>query len=261
MSTSNVVLEDFRALLRSSAAALRTTGYLTAPEDWYSEDITRSEALGEVLTTCQIHPGDGAVVLAVMRSWGIDAAADDIEWFERERNWLLDLPVERRPQTLENFDTERERRERAHVSSISARADADEVESFHIDEIRLEYTFGPQWREIVALVRILGPAPEQQIDRYLTLSTRRTSQDSPIEHARQAVEAKVVSSTERREQSIATRQVLRSLADIGSTADDPVNALIVRDLIDEQSFTTADYNALTTTWREVFGCPSRAPAG
>lgn len=121
-----------------------------------------------------------------------------------------------------------------------------------ITDEELERVFGPQWRQIVALVRRTAVLTPDEIDRLCA------ARDTAVIAARDA--AVFTARTSTREAAWNTARIsawssawnaARSLA--WSAAWDAVSALCVRDLIGQRGFTQEHYDVLTTPWRTVIG--------
>lgn len=110
------------------------------------------------------------------------------------------------------------------------------------DEVLAE-VFGPQWLQIVALIR---RAATLNGDEWLTLDMAFVGVFREASDALEASRLAAFNETRVRawsEASGAAREVARSV----------VRALVVRDLIGKHGFTQEHYDTLTMPWRKVIG--------
>ena len=121
-----------------------------------------------------------------------------------------------------------------------------------ITDEELAETFGPQWREIVALVRAVSGATQQQI---VDLAA---AWDAVWAAARAAAwdAARAAAWDAARDAAWdAARDAARDAAGdaVWAAAGDAAGALTIRDLISTNGYPQAHYDLLTGPWRQVMG--------
>ena len=136
------------------------------------------------------------------------------------------------------------RRDRAEGWNDQNGRTADEVVAYlaatKITDEELADTFGPQWREIVALVRAVSGATQQQIvDLAAAWAAARDAAWAAAGAAVWAAAGDAVWDAA----GAAARDAAR----------DAAGALTIRDLISTNGYTQAHYDLLTGPWRQVMG--------
>lgn len=152
---------------------------------------------------------------------------------------------------------------RAEVWNDDDDRTAEEVVAYlagsEITDDDLADTFGPQWREIVALVRTVSGATPEQIERLLAAGI--AARDAVRVDAWDAAEvaawhaARRVARNAEWHAANVTRDATIFAARFaeGNAARDAASALVVRDLIGQYGFTQEHYDTLMEPWLEVFG--------
>ena len=120
----------------------------------------------------------------------------------------------------------------------------DRLANIQVTDADLADTFGPQWEQIVALIRraaIMAPADVQQVTAprpVVRAAARVTARSAALAASRTPAWAAAVA---------AARDVAWDAAWAAAAA------LVVRDLIGQHGFTQDHYDALTGPWRTVIG--------
>ncbi len=133
----------------------------------------------------------------------------------------------------------------------------ERIARIEITDIDLADTFGPQWEQVVALVRraaVLTADEGKQLEAAWWYSSgyasgRPDALDAARGAARVAVRAAGCASAMAAAGSATPGSAARPLAAAQAVAQ----ALVLRDLIGQHGFTPAHYNALTELWRTVVG--------
>ena len=121
-----------------------------------------------------------------------------------------------------------------------------------ITDEELAETFGPQWREIVALVRAVSGATQQQIVDLA--AARAAARDAARAAARDAAwdaaqDAAWAAARDAAGDAVRDAAGAAAWAAAGAAAW----ALTTRDLISTNGYTQAHYDLLTGPWRQVMG--------
>ena len=161
------------------------------------------------------------------------------------------------------------RRRRADVWNDAKDRTVDEVTAYlreHADvtDEELADTFGPQWREIVAQVRVIsGATPQQLSDLAAAWDAARTAAGSAAWAAARSAAGDAARSAARSAARAAARDAVGDAAGdaawsaAGDAAGSAAWALATRDFIGTAGYTQKHYDLLTGPWRKTFG-PLRA---
>ena len=132
-----------------------------------------------------------------------------------------------------------------------ARTEAEVIEylaTAHITDADLAGTFGPQWAEIVALVRAAAMlAPEQVNGLFAARTAAGTAARTAARTAAWAA-AWTAAGT-----AAGTAAWTAAGTAAGTAAWDAAQALVVRHLIGQYGFTQEHYDTLTGPWRKTIG--------
>ena len=152
------------------------------------------------------------------------------------------------------------RRRRADVWNDAKDRTADEVTAYlreHADvtDEELADTFGPQWREIVAQVRVISGATPQQLSDLAAAWDAADAAWSAAADAAWSAAWDAAGSAARSAAGAAAGAAARTAAGDAAedAAGDAAGALATRDLIGTAGYTQEHYDLLTGPWRKVFG--------
>ena len=152
------------------------------------------------------------------------------------------------------------RRRRADVWNDAKDRTADEVTAYlreHADvtDEELADTFGPQWREIVAQVRVISGATPQQLSDLAAAWDAADAAWSAAADAAWSAAWAAAGSAARTAAGAAAGSAARTAAGDAAedAAGDAAGALATRDLIGTAGYTQEHYDLLTGPWRKVFG--------
>ncbi|MGH3499756.1 MAG: DUF6197 family protein [Nocardioidaceae bacterium] len=176
-------------------------------------------AHGAVMRACNTQTADAHIVRAVMRHWGLSE-----EWND--------------------------------AGGRTAGEVRDAMLAHKISDDDLAETFGPQWEQVVALVRRAATLTTAEADGLVAArnaagaAARDTARAAARDTARNAA-WDAAGAAARDTARVAAWDAAGAAA--RDTARNAARALVVRDLIGQGAFTQAYYDTLTRPWREVVG--------
>ncbi len=131
----------------------------------------------------------------------------------------------------------------------------ERIARIEITDIDLADTFGPQWEQVVALVRRAAVLTADEVYRLAAMepSAGPDTHAAARAAARSTVRYAAVEAGEDATWGAVWGACVAARADARGVASNTAEALVARDLIGQHGFTQEHYDTLTRSWRTVIG--------